>query len=335
MKNHKNHNNLAGLIEGFFTDRLITQRHVSPQTISSYRDAFRLLFVFAQKRFKKAPSDLKLENLDAVFISSFLEHLEKERHNRTRSRNARLAAIHSFFRYAALQCPEHSGLIQRVLMIPTKRYEHPDVAFLTRPETEALLAAPDRTTWSGRRDYALLLVAVQTGLRVSELTGLRCQDVKLDSSAYVQCQGKGRKERCTPLRKEATAVVSRWLRERNGQPEAALFPNAQGSSLSRDGVQYLLGRHAATAAKCCPSLKTKRLSPHVLRHTAAMELLQAGVDRAVIALWLGHETLNTVQVYLHANLKLKEQALEKTAPLGAKAGRYRPDDHLLAFLKSL
>jgi site-specific recombinase XerD len=246
-----------------------------------------------------------------------------------------LAAIHSFFRYAALECPEHSALIQRVLAMPSKRYEHPDVSFLTRQEVAALLAAPDQATWTGRRDYALLLVAVQTGLRVSELTGLRCQDFVLNSSAYVQCRGKGRKERCTPLRKEAATVMSRWLHERNGQPEAAAFPNARGGSLSRDGVEYLLGRHACTATKTCPSLKTKRVSPHVLRHTAAMELLQAGVDRAVIALWLGHETLNTVQVYLHADIKLKEQALAKTAPVGAKAGRYQPGDRLLAFLKRL
>jgi site-specific recombinase XerD len=331
----KNNTDFAGLMEGFFTERLISQRRVSPQTISSYRDAFRLIFSFAQKRLGKAPSDLKLTDLDAPFVSGFLDHLEKERHNTVRSRNARLAAIHSFFRYAALQCPEHSALIQRVLAMPSKRYEHPDVSFLTRQEVEALLAAPDQAIWSGRRDYALLLVAVQTGLRVSELTGLRCQDVVLSDTAYVQCRGKGRKERSTPLRKEAATVISQWLRERNGQPEAALFPNARGGSLSRDGVEYLLGRHVITATKQCPSLKTKRVSPHVLRHTAAMELLQAGVDRAVIALWLGHETLNTVQVYLHADIKLKEQALAKTAPVGAKAGRYQPGDRLLAFLKRL
>jgi integrase/recombinase XerD len=331
----KNNTDFAGLMEGFFTDRLISQRRVSPQTISSYRDAFRLIFSFAQKRLGKAPSDLKLPDLDAPFVSAFLDYLEKERHNTVRSRNASLAAIHSFFRYAALQCPEHSASIQRVLAMPSKRYEHPDVAFLTRQEVEALLAAPKQTTWTGRRDYALLLVAVQTGLRVSELTGLRCRDVVLGDTAYVQCRGKGRKERCTPLRKEAATVMSRWLRERNGQPEAAAFPNARGGSLSRDGVEYLLDRHTSTAIKQCPSLKTKRVSPHVLRHTAAMELLQAGVDRAVIALWLGHETLNTVQVYLHADIKLKEQALAKTAPVGAKAGRYQPGDRLLAFLKRL
>jgi site-specific recombinase XerD len=331
----KNHTDFAGLMEGFFTERLVAQRRVSPQTISSYRDAFRLLLAFVQTRLKKAPSELHLTDLDAALVSGFLDHLERHRHNTVRSRNARLTAIHSFYRYAALQCPEHSALIQRVLAMPSKRYEHRDIAFLTRPEVDALLAAPNQATWTGRRDYVLLLVAVQTGLRVSELTGLRCADAVLDAAAYVQCRGKGRKERCTPLRKEAAAVLRRWLRERNGQPQEALFPNARGGSLSRDGVEYILSRHTTTAAKDCPSFKTKRVSPHVLRHTAAMDLLQAGVDRAVIALWLGHETLNTVQAYLHANLKLKEQALAKTAPVGAKSGRYRPDDKLLAFLKSL
>lgn len=331
----KNHTDFAGLMEGFFTERLVTQRRVSPQTITSYRDAFRLLLGFAQTRLKKAPSALRLTDLDAPLISSFLTHLEQQRHNTARSRNARLAAIHSFYRYAALECPEHSAVIQRVLAMPSKRYEHRDIAFLTRPEVDALLAVPKQATFAGRRDYALLLVAVQTGLRVSELIGLRCADVMLDGAAYVQCRGKGRKERCTPLRKEAAAVLRHWLRERKGQPKDALFPNARGGPLSRDGVEYLLGRHTAAAARRCPSLAGKRVTPHVLRHTAAMNLLQAGVDRSVIALWLGHETLNTVQAYLHANLKLKEQALAKTAPVGAKTSRYRPDDKLLAFLKSL
>jgi integrase/recombinase XerD len=327
--------NLAGLVEGFFIERLMAQRRASPQTISSYRDAFRLLFTFAQERLGKTPSELRLQDLDASFVSGFLDHLERDRHNTVRSRNARLAAIHSFFRYAALQYPEHSALIQRVLAMPSKRYEHPEIAFLTRPEMEALLAAPDQSTWSGRRDHALLLVAMQTGLRVSELIGLRCEDVALDAGAHVHCRGKGRKERCTPLRKEAAAVLRSWLRERKAGAEAPLFPNARGGPLSRDGVEYSIRRHVTTAAKRCPSLKKKRVSPHVLRHSAAMELLQAGIDRAVIALWLGHETLNTVQEYFHANLKLKEDALAKTAPLGTKAGRYRPTDRLLAFLKSL
>ncbi len=331
----KNHSDLSGLVEGFFVERLMAQRHASPQTISSYRDAFRLIFAYAGERLGKMPAELRLQDLDASFVSGFLDHLERDRRNTVRSRNARLAAIHSFFRYAALQCPEHSALIQRVLAMPSKRYEHREVAFLTRPEEEALLAAPDQSTWIGRRDHALLLVAMQTGLRVSELIGLQRQDVVLDGSAYVHCRGKGRKERCTPLRKEAAAVLRSWLRERNAEPEAPLFPNSRGGALSRDGVEYSIRRHVTTAAKRCPSLKRKRVSPHVLRHSAAMELLQAGIDRAVIALWLGHETLNTVQEYIHANLKLKEDALARTAPLGAKAGRYRPSDRLLTFLKSL
>jgi site-specific recombinase XerD len=331
----KNNADFAGLLEGFFTERLASQCRVSPQTITSYRDAFRLLLGFVQSRLKKAPSELSLTDLDAPLISAFLTHLEQHRHNTVRSRNARLAAIHSFYRYAALQCPERSALIQRVLAMPSKRYEHRDIAFLTRQEVDALLAAPNQATATGRRDYVLLLVAVQTGLRVSELIGLRCADAALDGSAYVQCRGKGRKDRCTPLRKEAAAVLRRWLRERKSQPQDPLFPNARGGQLSRDGVEYLLGRHTATASRHCPSLADKRVTPHVLRHTTAMTLLQAGVDRAVIALWLGHETLNTVQEYLHANLKLKEQALAKTAPVGAKSSRYHPADSLLAFLKSL
>jgi site-specific recombinase XerD len=331
----KNYNTFTGLMEGFFTERLMTQRRVSPNTIASYRDAFRLLFSYAEERLRKTPSNLKIEDLNVSFVSRFLDHLESDRHNSIRSRNTRLAAIHSFFRYAALYSPENSALIQRVLTMPRKRYERHEISFLTRQEVEALLAAPDLSTWSGRRDQALLLVAVQTGLRVSELIGLRCQDVTVDNGAHIHCFGKGRKERCTPIRKEATAVLSRWLQERNGLQDAPLFPNARGAILSRDGVEYLLSKHVTTAAKKCPSLKSKRVSPHVLRHTAAMDLLQNGVDRSVIALWLGHETPNTVQVYLHADIKMKEQALAKTSPLNARSRRYRPDDKLLAFLKSL
>lgn len=331
----KDYSDLSGLVEGFFIERLMAQRRASPQTISSYRDAFRLIFIYAHEHLGKMPSELSLQDLDAAFVSGFLEYLEKVRRNCVRSRNARLAAIHSFFRYAALQCPEHSALIQRVLAMPSKRYNHPEIAFLTRPEEEAVLAAPDQSTWIGRRDHALLLVAMQTGLRVSELIGLQCQDVALEGSPHVHCLGKGRKERCTPLRREAAVVLRRWLRERNAAPAAPLFPSARGGPLSRDGVEYSLRRHVIAAAKRCPSLKKKRVSPHVLRHSAAMELLHAGIDRAVIALWLGHETLNTVQEYFHANLKLKEVALARTTPLGTKAGRYRPGDRLLAFLKSL
>lgn len=331
----KINNNFPGLIEAFFTDRLMRQRQLSPNTIASYRDSFCLLFNFAKQRLKKEPSALSLEDLDATFIGSFLNHIEKDRGNCARSRNVRLAAIHSFFKYMALQDPIHSALIQRVLAIPTKRFERRLIDFLTKPEIEALLAAPDQSTWSGRRDSTLLYLAIQTGLRVSELTGITCKDIVLDSGAHVRCKGKGRKERCTPLRKELVATLRRWLRERSGQPDDPLFPNARGGFLSRDGVEYLLAKHVAVASKQCPSIRRKRVSPHVLRHTAAMELLQHGVDLTVIALWLGHESAETSQVYVQANLEMKEKALAKTTPVNVKMGRYQPDDQLLAFLKNL
>ncbi len=327
--------NFAGLLERFFTDRLMRQRQASPHTIASYRDTFCLLLRFAQDRLKKSPSMLMLEHLDAPFVAAFLDHLEKDRGNGARSRNARLAAIHSFFQYAALHAPDHSALIQRVLAIPNKRYDRTQIEFLTHPEIEALLAAPDVSTWSGRRDRTLLLVAVQTGLRVSELVGLRCEDVELGRGAHVRCLGKGRKERCTPLRKDAVRALRGWLCERNPRLSDPLFPSTRGGPLGPDGVEHLLAKHLATARKKCSSLKKKRVSPHVLRHSAAMELLQAGVDRSVIALWLGHERLDTTQIYLHANLGLKEHALAKTAPLNVQPGRYRPDDRLLTFLKNL
>ncbi|MFQ5853315.1 MAG: site-specific integrase [Candidatus Binatia bacterium] len=331
----KTNGDLPALLQAFFTDRLMRQRKASPHTIASHRDTFRLLLGFAQQRLKRAPSKLAIEDLDPPFICAFLEHLEKDRGNSARSRNVRLAAIHSFFRYVALQEPSHSALAQRILAIPSKRYRRRQIEFLTRPEIDALLAAPNQDTWAGRRDRTLILVAVQTGLRVSELTGLCCKDIALETGAHIRCTGKGRKDRCTPLRKEAVTALRAWLRQPNARPEQPLFPNARGGPLSRDGVQYLLAKHVATARKQCPSLKKKRVSPHVLRHSTAMDLLQHGVDRSVIALWLGHESVETTQMYIHANLELKEQALAKTAPLGVPPGRYRPDDQLLAFLKSL
>lgn len=331
----KTNNHLPALIEAFFTDRLIRQRQASPNTIASYRDSFCLLFKFAKQRLNKEPSNLSIEDLNAAFIGSFLNHIEKDRGNCARSRNLRLAAIHSFFKYIALQDPNHSALIQRVLAIPTKRYERKPIDFLTKPEIKALLAAPDQTTWGGRRDSALLHLAIQTGLRVSELVGLTCKDIVLDSGAHVRCKGKGRKERCTPLGKKLMSIIRSWLRERSGQPDDPLFPNRRGGFLSRDGVEYLLAKHVAVAGQTCPSIRKKSVSPHALRHTAAMELLQHGVDLMVIALWLGHESPETTQIYLQANLKMKEKALAKTMPVNVKPGRYQPKDQLLAFLKSL
>jgi integrase/recombinase XerD len=324
-----------GLLESFFTDRLMHQRRASANTIASYRDTFRLLLGFAKDRLGKAPSTLAVEDLDAPFLGAFLDHIESDRKNSARTRNVRLAAIHSFFRYAALREPAQSALIQRVLAIPNKRHDRRLISFLTQPEIEALLKAPDPSSWIGRRDRTLLLVAVQTGLRVSELVGLRVESIVLGTGAHVRCEGKGRKERCTPLRKETIASLRAWIRERTGTPLAPLFPSVRGHSLSRDAVEQLIARHVATAGQNCPSLRKKHVSPHVLRHTAAMDLLQHGVDRTVIALWLGHESIETTQMYLQADLRMKEKAMAKTTPTGVRPGRYRPTDRVLAFLQAL
>jgi site-specific recombinase XerD len=326
---------LPPLLQSFFVDRLLAQRQASAHTIAGYRDSFRLLLRVAAERLGKAPTDLVVEDLDAPFIGQFLDHLEKERANTARTRNARLAAIHSFFRYVALHEPACALICQRVLAMPSKRYDRKSIEFLDRSQIDALLAAPDLSTWTGRRDRTLLMVAIQTGLRVSELIGLRCQDVALGAGAHVNCVGKGRKHRGTPLRQDVAAVVAAWLRERAGQPADPVFTSLRGSQLSRDAVERLVTRHATAACKYCPSLQRKKVTPHLLRHTAAMELLQHGVDRSVIALWLGHESVETTQAYLHADLRLKERALERTTPLGLRPGRYRPADTLLAFLESL
>lgn len=326
---------LAPHLEAFFTRRLVQERGASPHTIASYRDSFRLLVRFAQERLRRAPSRLVIADLDAPFITSFLEHLERGRRNSVRTRNARLAAIHSFFRYLALQEPGHAAIIQRVLSIPSKRSARRLVDFLGPEEREALLAAPDRHHWLGRRDHMLLLLALQTGLRVSELTGLRRADIVLGAGAHVRCRGKGRKERCTPLRRSTVDALRVWLAQIETATESPLLPTARGTPMSRDAVERLLARHVATATPRCPSLANKRVSPHVLRHSTAMELLQAGVDRSVIALWLGHESIETTQIYLDADLRMKERALARTAGPEQRSLRYRPEDRVLAFLQGL
>ena len=326
---------LAPTMEAFFTDRLARQRHASEHTVAAYRDTFRLLLGFAQDRTGKAPSRLELSDLDAPLVAAFLDHLERDRGNAVRTRNARLAAVHSLYRYAALRHPDHAELIARVLAIPAKRHERALVGFLVRAETDALLAAPDPGIWLGRRDHALLLVAVQCGLRVSELTGLTCGDVHLGAGPYLRCHGKGRKERVTPLAAPTARALRAWLAERRGDPTDPLFPTRKGGALGRDAVQKLVAKHAAKAAQSCPSLARKAVSPHTLRHTSAMALLRSGVDTTVIALWLGHEQVETTTIYLHADLSIKERALARTAPLGSRPGRYRAPDPLLAFLESL
>jgi integrase/recombinase XerD len=326
---------LAPTLQAFFTERLITQRHASPHTVAAYKDTFRLLLGFAETHYRKAPSRLEIEDLHAGFIGAFLEHLEIDRSNSIRTRNARLAAIHSLFRYAALHHLEHAAEIERVLALPPKRFERQPVAFLTDREIDALLAAPDRTTWLGRRDHALLLTAIQTGLRVSELAGLRCDDVTLGTGAHVRCVGKGRKERATPLTSTTVETLRAWLTERRATPTDPLFATTRGHPLSRYGIDDIIDRHVQTASRSCPTLASKPTSAHTLRHTAAMRLLHAGVDTSVIALWLGHESVETTQIYLHADLTLKERALSRTTPIGARPGRYRPPDSLLAFLEAL
>lgn len=326
---------LAPLLEYFFTQRLMQQRQASPHTISSYRDSFRQLLRFAQRHRHKPPSSLSFQEIDAPLVVAFLDDLERRQDVSVRSRNLRLTAIHSFFRYAAFEMPAHSAQIQRVLAIPSKRFTKTLVPFLARAEVDALLAAPDQRTWAGRRDHAFLLVAVQTGLRLSEMTGLKREDIVFGAGAHVRVIGKGRKERCTPIAKPTLAVLKAWLRERQRGDGSVLFPSARGERLSVHGVQYLLSKHRMNAAKTCASLQHKRVTVHRLRHTMAMDLLQAGVDRSVIALWLGHESVETTQIYLEATLAMKEQALAKTTPRHAAARRYQPGDRLLNFLSSL
>jgi integrase/recombinase XerD len=326
---------LAPTLQGFFTDKLIRQRRAGPNTIAAYRDTWRLLLQFASRATGTDPSSLDFSQLDTTLITVFLDHLETERANSTATRNARLAAIRSLFGYAALHAPEHAELISRVLAIPPKRCDRPVVCFLTPVEIDALLAAPDRRTWLGRRDHALLLLACQTGLRVSELIGLIRSDIDLGPGAHVRCHGKGRKDRATPLTKQTVATLRVWLAERGGPDHDPLFVTSRGHPLSRDAVQKLVTKHTAHAAANCPSLATKTVTPHTLRHSAAMALLHAGVDTSVIALWLGHEDPSSTQAYLHADMTIKEQALERIRPPNTSPGRYHAPDALLTFLDGL
>jgi integrase/recombinase XerD len=326
---------LAPTLEAFFTERLMTQRQASPHTVSGYRDTMRLLLAFATEQTGKPPSRLEVCDLDVRLISAFLDHLEHDRHNSASTRNVRLAAIRSLFRYAALRHPEHADVIARVLALPAKRFDRALISFLTTEEVRALLAAPDRSTWTGRRDHALMLTAIQTGLRVSELTGLRRQDLQLGTISYLFTLGKNRKQRTVPLTTQTVKVLRTWLKERAGQPDDPLFPSNRGGQLSRDAVEWLINKHATTAASHCPTLRTKKVTAHVLRHTTAMTLLQSEISTSVIALWLGHEQESTTRGYLHGDLRLKQRALDRTKPPDTKPGRYRPSDALLRFLDNL
>jgi len=325
----------AKYLQEFFTVRLMKERDASLETVTSYRDAFRLLLAFLETKLGKAPAKIELEDLDAPIITKFLQYLEDVRGNCARTRNARLAAIHSFFRYVSFKEPQLLDQIQRILAIPSKRWEKKLIDFLTRDEAEAIVDAIDPQTLAGQRDRALFMLMAQTGLRVSETIQLRFEDVVLGEASHVRCQGKGRKERCVPLRKALAKTLGEWLELRGAQPSDRLFTNAKGAPLSRDGVAYLLKKHVAVACQKCPSLLGKRVTPHVLRHTLAMDLLHHGVDRSTIALWLGHASVETTQCYIHADLQLKQKALEKTQPWGSSPRRYQPPDDVLAFLEGL
>ena len=326
---------LAPLVQRFFAERLVNQFGASANTIASYRDTFRLLLEFAEARCGKAPTDMNISDIDADLVADFLEHLETERGNSVQSRNVRLAAIRSFFRHVAVNEPQVLHHCQKILQLPTKRHDRTAVTWPTEDEIRALVAAPDLATWYGRRDRVLLMLAAQTGLRVSELTGLRIRDVELGTGAHVRCHGKGRKDRATPLRSDTVKVLGAWINEQGNLENAPLLPSNRGGPLSRDAVERIVARHCRAASETCPSLRDKKVTPHSLRHGAAMALLHQGVGCTVIALWLGHESVETTQIYLHSDLRLKEKAMEKTRPVGVKPGRFKPDDTLLGFLKSL
>ena len=326
---------LAPTLQAFFTDRLVRERHASPATVAAYRDTWRMLLDFAATRTRKSPARIDLDDIDAPMVSAFLDHLETHRGNTARTRNARLAGIHSVFRFAAHRHPEHTATIARVLAIPTKRFDRAIITYLTPAEVAALLAAPDLSTWFGRRDQAWLQTAAQTGLRISEMTALTCADVHLGVGAHVSCLGKGRKQRITPLTAGTVTILTARINERGHDPGGPLFPTRTGRPMSRDAVEHRIAVHTATAAAACPSLNHKTVTAHTLRHTAAMRLLEAGTDTSIISLWLGHEQVQTTTVYLHADLAIKERALARTTPPDAKPGRYQPPDPLLAFLESL
>lgn len=326
---------IAATVQAFFTDRLIRQHQASPHTIASYRDTIRLLLAHLSQNTGVPASRLDWADLDAPRIAAFLDHLETERGNSVATRNTRLAAIHSLFSYAALEHPEHAASIARVLAIPPKRYEKAVLTYLSEPEVDALLTACDQSTWIGRRDHAMLALAVATGLRVSEIIGLTRADIHLGAGANVACHGKGRKDRATPLTRPTATIIATWMAELDPHPATPLFPTRRGQPLSRDAIEHRLAAHVAHATKTCPTLGTKRVTAHTLRHTTAMRLLHAGVDTSVIALWLGHVSVETTQIYLHANLEIKQKALARTRTPNSKPGRYQPPDRLLAWLQAL
>jgi len=323
------------LVQDFFLQRLITQRGASARTVESYRDAFELLFGYLEMHTGTSPSALQMADLDAPLVLDFLDHLETDRHNSARTRNARLAAIHSFMRYVAVRDPASLPVASRVLAIPAKRFDRPVLGYLTREQVAAILAAPDRASWSGRRDAVMLATTYNTGARVSEITALRVRDVLLERQTAVLLHGKGRKERVIPLWKNTATELRAWLTRIDGTSQAPVFPNRAGEPMSRSGVRDRLDRAVAVAEQHCPSLQGQHISPHTLRHSTAMHLLQSGTDLATIALWLGHSSPATTHQYLEADLSAKEAVLQHLADPGPAPARFRPNDSLLGFLQGL
>jgi len=326
---------LSTLIQDFFCRRLITQRNASSQTIAGYRDTFRLLFRYAQEKMKKAPAALQFEDLDADFVLKFLDYLEQERGNCERTRNLRLAAIRSFLRYVSYRLPGSLSSIQQVLAIPLKRFDRPSLEFLQREEVEAIIAAPDKTTFSGHRDFVMFMTLYNTGARVSEIIRLQVGDVCLENKASILIHGKGRKQRSIPLWKSTQCHLRRWLLRLKSDSQDPLFPSRCGKPLTRSGVEYRLRLAVKKAAEQFPSLEKRQISPHALRHTTAMHLLQSGVDITVIALWLGHESPATTHMYVEADLTMKEKALQKLQEPSLRSARYQASDSILSFLESL
>jgi len=327
---------LAPMLQYFFTEHLVSHKQVSPRTIVTYRDSFRLLLQFLKKRTGKKPASLCIGDLDAPAILDFLESLEQQRANQVCSRNVRLTAIRSFFHVVTLRDPLSIAVASRVLAIPRKRTDKRLVGYLTREEIDAVLAAPDQSKWIGRRDYALLLTMYNSGARLSEMICMQRGQVKFDSTTSLHLHGKGRKERVVPLWAKTGRILRSWFRELEIKATEVAFPSVRGTPLSSDGLNYILQQAVRRAAEVsCPSLLTKRVTPHLIRHTCAMHLLQAGVDMAVIALWLGHESIETKHIYVEADLAIKKRALERIAPANSSVRRFKADDALLAFLASL
>jgi site-specific recombinase XerD len=326
---------LAPILQEYFTAYLVTQRAVSAATIRAYRDTWRLFLAFLSEKANVPAHKLETTHVGPAQVIAFLGHLEHERGNGTATRNARLAAIKAMMAFQATRAPELLDTIARIHAIPVKKHPKPQVTFLTQGETQELLDAITTGTWTGRRDRAMFTLAVQTGLRLSEITGLSIADVHLGTASHVACTGKGRKQRTTPLTAATASVLKTYLQERAARPGHALFPNPRGQTLSADAVQRRLCLHLAQAAATCPGLASKHVTVHTLRHTAAMRFLDAGIDAAVIALWLGHESTATTSIYLHADMAIKRKALDRTRQPGTPAGDYQPADPLLSWLQSL